>query len=124
MAGPARTITPVPLRLGRTQSKTYADLLSSRVDSEESRLRGLVAKAFDGKLNNTNTLTLATGGATTTDIDDPRISPTTIAILQGIDQNGAASIPTISQAVVQPGKIRLTHAASALTRTIGYALFG
>lgn len=124
MAGPARTITTLPPRLGRTATKSYADLLASRTDGEEFRLRGIVAKAFDGKTNNTGTLTLATGGATTTDIDDQRIGPTTIAFLTAIDQNGAASIPTISQAVVQPGKIRLTHAASALTRTIGYALFG
>jgi hypothetical protein len=99
-------------------------MLNSRTDGEETRFRGLVQKAFDGKLNNTGTLTLATGGATTTDIDDPRIGPTTIAILVGVDQNGSASIPTISQSVTQPGRIRLTHAASALTRTIGYALLG
>lgn len=124
MAGPARTITPLPVRLGRTRPKSYSDMIIDRTDGEEHRLRGLVAKAFDGKLNNTGTLTLATGGATTTDIEDSRIGPTTLAVLVGLDQNGAASIPTISQSVLQPGTIRLTHAASALTRTIGFVLFG
>jgi len=125
MAGPARTATPIPLRIGRTQSRTYQEMLAgTRMDGEEGRLRGLIVKAFDGKLNNTNTLTLATGGATTTVISDPRIGVNTIAVLVGIDQNGAASLPTISQSVTAPGEITLTHAASGLTRTIGYALFG
>lgn len=123
MAGPARTITPLPSRHVHRRATTLSELQSSRRDEPMVRMEGLIAKAFDGKLNNTGTLTLATGGATTTDIDDPRIVPTTIAWLVGIDQNGAASIPSISQAVQQPGKIRLTHAASGLTRTIGYILF-
>lgn len=124
MAGPARTVTPIPNRLARMRPKTYAEMMSDRSDGEEHRLRALVAKLFDGKLNNTGTLTLSAGPATTTDIDDSRIGQSTIALLVGIDQNGSASIPTISQSVVSQGKIRLTHAASGLTRTLGYVLFG
>lgn len=84
----------------------------------------ILTKVLDGKLNTTGTLELVTGAGTTTDIDDPRISTTTLALLVGIDANGAAAIPAISQAVTQPGRIRLTHAASGSTRTIGYVLFG
>ena len=125
MAGPARTATPIPLRIGRTQSRTYQEMLAgTRMDGEEGRLRGLIAKAFDGKLNCTNTVALEVDPATTTDIDDPRIGPNTIAFLVGIDADGAAEITGISQTVVEPGKIRLTHTASALTRTLGYALLG
>lgn len=123
MAGPARTITPLPRRNASIgPAKTLADLGGgNRINVERD---AILSKVLDGKLNNTGTLTLATGGATTTDIDDPRIGQTTIAVLVGIDQNGSASLPTISQSVIQQGKIRLAHAASGLTRTIGYVLFG
>lgn len=125
MAGPARTITPVPRHNAIGGVRTVNEMsgaLGSAANRQQIELAAIVAKVLDGKTNNTNTLELDASG--TTDIDDPRIGSTTIAILQGIDQNGSASIPTISQEVVEPGKIRLTHAASGLTRTIGYALFG
>lgn len=122
MAGPARTITPIPRRNATsTPARTLADLGGpSRLDAERDMT---LASALNGKLNVIGTVTLESG-ATTTDIDDPRIGQTTIAFLQGINQNGAASIPTISQEVYAQGKIRLTHAASALTRTLAYALLG
>lgn len=126
MAGPARTITPVPRR-GSTNfsARSVSDLGSdrSRFDLERDQL---VAKLFDGKTNNTGTVALATSPATTTDIDDPRISTTTIAFLQPLDSGAsaedAAGPPT--QTVQAPGKIRLTHTSSGSTRTYGFVLLG
>ena len=124
MAGPARTITPIPRRHSTASTaRTLSDLngAGQRRDLERDMI---LAKALDGKLNNTGTLTLATGGATTTVIEDPRISGTTFAVLIPLDQNAAASMTTISQEVTDVGEITLTHAASGLTRAFGFVLFG
>lgn len=127
MAGPARTVTPLPNRIGRTQAKTYAQMLGSRADGEETRMRGLIAKAFDGKLNVCGTVELDDDGiATTTDIDDPRIGPDTVAFLEPLDAGAAAERggTALYQSFEEPGKIRITHSASVTTRTFGYALLG
>lgn len=127
MAGPARTITPLPARFGRTQAKSYREMLQDRTDGEETRLRGLVGKLFDGKLNVCGSVALANDGvATTTDIDDPRIGPNTVAFLEALDAGAAAERggTTLFQTFNAAGKIRLTHSASVTTRTFGYALLG
>lgn len=127
MAGPARTATPLPARLGRTQAKTYAEMLESRTDSEETRLRGIIGKAFDGKLNVCGTVDLTDDGiATTTDIDDPRIGPNTVAFLESLNAGAAAERggTAMYQTVNALGKIRITHSASATPRRFAYALLG
>lgn len=127
MAGPARTVTPLPLRFGRTEAKTYSDMLRDRMDGENTRLRGIIAKAFDGKINVCGTVELNDDGVTTTtDIDDPRIGPDTVAFLEPLDAGAAAERggTTMYQTFNAPGKIRITHSASATTRTFGYALLG
>lgn len=124
---PARTVTPVPVRLGRTRAKTYGDMLVNRTDGEDTRLRGLIAKAFDGKINVCGSVALNDDGATTTtDIDDPRIGPDTVAFLEPLDAGAAAERggSTLYQSVTAPGTITLTHSASVTTRTFGYALLG
>lgn len=127
MAGPARTATPIPARIGQTRHKSYDAMLRDRTDGEETRLRGLVAKAFDGKLNVCGTVELNDDGVTTTtDIDDPRIGPNTVAFLEPLDAGAAAERggSTLYQTVNAAGKIRITHSASGSTRTFGYALIG
>lgn len=127
MAGPARTATPIPVRYGRRQDKTYSEMMANRSDGEDLRFRGLVGKAFDGKLNICGTVNLDDDGiATTTDIDDPRIGPNTVAFLEPLDVGAAAERggATLYQTFSAAGKIRLTHSASVTTRTFGYALLG
>lgn len=127
MAGPARTSTPLPIRIGRVDSKTYAQMLSDRRDGEETRLRGLIHAAFNGKLNVCGTVELNDDGATTTtDIDDPRIGPNTVAFLEPLDAGAAAERggTTMYQTFTSTGKITITHSASGSTRTFGYALLG
>lgn len=127
MAGPARTATPLPARIGRTRTKSYAEMLGSRADGEETRLRGLLAQAFNGKLNVCGQVALVNDGvSTTTDIDDPRIDVNTVAFLEALDAGAAAERggTALRQTVQAPGKIRITHTASVTTRTFGYALLG
>lgn len=127
MAGPARTATPLPARIGRKSHKTYSQMLGDRTGDDETRLRGIVSQAFNGKLNICGTVALTNDGvATTTDIDDPRIGPNTVAFLESLDVGAATERggTVLRQSVNAPGKIRLTHTASATTRTFGYALLG
>lgn len=127
MAGPARTATPLPVRIGRVSQKTYRQMLGDRTDSEETRFRGLMHAAFNGKLNVCGTVALNNDGvATTTDIDDPRIGPNTVAFLEPLDAGAAAERggSTLYQTFNAAGKIRITHSASGTTRTFGYALLG
>lgn len=126
MAGPARTITPVPSRITHTRAQNYQQLLRSSRSGEEFRTEGLIAKAFDGKLNVTGTVDLVTGVGLTTDIDDPRISNTTLFFPTALNLNAAAELGagTMFSAYASPGKITITHAASALTRSFGYVLLG
>jgi hypothetical protein len=126
MAGPARTATPIPRRSStRFSPRTLADLRGR--DSHEMELSTLLQKAFDGKLNVCGTVALATTPTTTTDIDDARIGTTTVAWLQPLDSGASAEYASPgppTQAVNAPGKIRLTHSASASTRTFAFVLFG
>jgi hypothetical protein len=126
MAGPSRTITPLPSRGPSQRATSLTELRTQSTSSEDMRRDGLLQKAFQGKLNCAGTLTLETSPATTTDIDDPLIVSTTVAFLQPIDSGAsaedAAGPPT--QTVQSPGKIRLTHTSSAGTRTYAFLLIG
>lgn len=127
MAGPARVSTPLPPRIGRTRAKSYLEMMSDRTDSQETALRGLIAAAFNGKLNVCGTVSLVDDGATTsTTIEDPRIGQNTVAFLEPLDAGAAAERggSTLYQSVTAPGVITLTHSASVSTRTFGYALLG
>lgn len=127
MAGPARTVTPIPPRFGRREAKSYAQMLTSRVDGEDLRFRGLVGKILDGKLNVCGTVALNNDGvSTTTTINDPRIGPNTVAFLEALDAGAAAERggTAMYQTVSAPETITITHSASGSTRTFGYALLG
>lgn len=128
MAGPARTATPMPRRGGeRVRARTLDDLQSQRAQQGNLERDSLLSKAFDGKLNVCGTVALTNDGvSTTTDIDDPRIGPNTVAWLESLDAGAAAERggTTLYQAVNSPGKIRLTHSASATTRTFAFVLLG
>jgi hypothetical protein len=126
MAGPARTVTPQPRRNATsTPAKTLADLGGrSRLGVERDMIVGSI---LDGKLNVCGSVALNNDGATTTtDIDDPRIGPNTVAFMESLDAGAAAERggTAMYQTVNSPGKIRITHSASVTTRTFGYALLG
>lgn len=124
MAGPARTITPAPRRnASRGPARTVSDL-GNRGDRQAHEQDVILAKLLDGKLNTTGEVTLETGGATATDILDPRIGTNTVAVLVPLNQDAAASLPSIAQSVAEPGRIALDHAASGLTRTFKFILIG
>jgi hypothetical protein len=126
MAGPARTVTPLPRRNATaTPAKTLSDLGGhGRLGIERDMIIG---KVLDGKINVCGTVALTNDGATTTtDIDDQRIGPNTVAFMESLDAGAATERggATMYQSVNAPGKIRITHSASATTRTFAYALLG
>lgn len=124
MAGPARTITPAPRRnASRGAARTVSEL-GNRSDRQSHEQDMILSKVLDGKLNTTGDVTLETGGATTTDIVDERIGTNTVAILVPLNQDAAASLPSIAQSVPEPGRIELDHAASGLTRSFRFILIG
>lgn len=124
MAGSARTATPLPARIGRTRAKSYAEMLGSRADGEETRLRGLLQKAFDGKLNCTLEVTLDVSPATSTTITEPLITEDSVLLLMPKTATAAAEVLAL-YVVPSFGSAVVNHSASvASDRTYGVAIIG
>jgi hypothetical protein len=79
--------------------------------------------AMDGKTNNTGTVTLATGGATTTTISDARISSDSTILLTPYSDVSAITLFYISS--ITKGSAVITHTAnSASDKTYKYVVVG
>jgi fibronectin type 3 domain-containing protein len=77
---------------------------------------------MDGKTNNTGTVTLATGGATTTTITDARIGASSVILLSPIADNSAISYYISS---VSNGSAVITHTANITSgKTYKYVVVG
>jgi hypothetical protein len=78
---------------------------------------------IDGKTNNTGTVTLATGGATTTTISNPRISADSVILLTAYADVSAITLFYISS--ITNGSAVITHTANnASGKTYKYVVVG
>jgi hypothetical protein len=78
---------------------------------------------MDGKTNNTGTVTLATGNATTTTLSDPRISRDSVIIL--VPKTADAFSTTVYASSQTNGSATITHAANIVAgKTYGYVVVG
>jgi hypothetical protein len=84
----------------------------------------VVRGIMDGKTNNTGTLTLATGGATTTTLTDRRIGPTTVILFSPLNNKGAAELGTLYVSARGQGTATLTHGSHNFDMKYAYALIG
>jgi hypothetical protein len=76
----------------------------------------IVNNVMDGKTNNTGTVTIATGGATTTTINDPRIGYDSVIILMATSQTAASQeFPYGSFSSTDDQTIASTTTAYAMT---------
>ena len=93
-------------------------------DREHRRIIALVVgRILDGKINSTGTVTL-TASATSTTLNDARISPNSKIFFQGTTQNAAGEIGMYVSSKGN-GTATITHASSALSdRTFDYLVIG
>jgi hypothetical protein len=83
----------------------------------------IVNGMMDGKTNNTGTITLAVGGATTTTLSDPRISRDSDIIL--VPKTADAFSTAVYASSQTNGSATLTHAANSTAgKTYGYVVVG
>lgn len=80
---------------------------------------------MNGKTNNTGSVTLAVGGATTTTINDARIGSGSKIILMPTTSAAAASIAEIYISAKDKGTATITHFANITTsKTFDYVIIG
>lgn len=85
----------------------------------------VVRGIMDGKTNNTGTVTLAVGGATTTTINDERIGYGSIILLMPLTSNAASSLSTTYISNRTQGTATITHSANVITdKKYGYIVVG
>jgi hypothetical protein len=83
----------------------------------------IVNGMMDGKTNNTGSITLATGNATTTTLSDPRISRDSVIIL--VPKTADAFSTTVYASAQSNGSATITHAANIVAgKTYGYVIVG
>ena len=73
----------------------------------------VVRGIMDGKTNNTGTVTLATGGATTTTINNERIGYTSVILLMPTSLDAAAYVTNLYVSAKVQGSATLTHTANS-----------
>jgi Cu/Ag efflux pump CusA len=80
---------------------------------------------MDGKTNNTGTVTLAVGGATTTTINNERIGYDSVILLMPTSSNAAAYVTNLYVSVKAQGSATLTHTANSTAgRSYDYIIVG
>jgi hypothetical protein len=85
----------------------------------------VVRGIMDGKTNNTGSVTLAVGGATTTIINDARIGYGSIILLMPLTANAASSLSTSYISNRTQGTATITHSANVIAdKTYGYIVVG
>ena len=85
----------------------------------------VVRGIMDGKTNNTGTVTLAVGGATTTTINNERIGYDSVILLMPTSSNAAAYVTNLYVSVKAQGSATLTHTANSTAgRSYDYIIVG
>jgi hypothetical protein len=83
----------------------------------------IVNGIMNGKTNNTGRVTLAVGGATTTTLNNERISRDSVIIL--VPQTASASTTIVYVSAQSAGSATITHAANVTANiTYGYVIVG
>ena len=83
----------------------------------------IVNNLVEGKSNNSGTITLAAGSATTTTISDERIGYNSIILLMPTTANAASSLTNVYVSARSQGSATLTHSANTNTdKTYGYII--
>jgi hypothetical protein len=78
-----------------------------------------------GKVNSTGSVTLASGGATTTTLTDINIGPESVIFMSARTANAAGFLSGLYVSAKMIGSATLTHAANtAGDRIYDYAVFG
>lgn len=85
----------------------------------------VVRGIMDGKTNNTGTVTLAVGGATTTTINNERIGYDSVILLMPTSSNSAAYATNLYVSAKAQGSATLTHTANSTAgRSYDYIIVG
>ena len=85
----------------------------------------VVRNIMDGKTNNTGTVTLATGGATTTTLTDRRIGPDSVITFVPASSAANADSSRIYASSQGQGTATVNHVANVVSsKTYRYAIIG
>jgi hypothetical protein len=85
----------------------------------------VVRGIMDGKTNNTGSVTLAVGGATTTTINDERIGYGSIILFTPLSSTAASSLSGLYISNRTQGSATITHTANITAgKTYGYIVVG
>lgn len=124
MAGPSRTVTPVPSRVPNRRATNLAELRSQGASNEMLRRDGLISRALAGKLNCTGELTLDVSPATSTTYTDTLITEDSVVLL--VPKTATAAAAMLGVYVVPTfGSVTVNHPSSAASdRTYGVAILG
>lgn len=92
--------------------------------TSERDLRDMVRSLFDGKSNNTGTVTLR-ASQTTTVVTDPRIGGGSTILLMPLTASAAASVAGLWVSARAAGTATLSHASTVATdKELAYAIVG
>ena len=90
---------------------------------DERQVAEIVRGIMDGRTNNTGSITLAVGGATSTTLNDPRIGYDSVIILSPVSANASGFATYISANA--RGSATISHVAnSTASRTFKYIIVG
>ena len=85
----------------------------------------VVRGVMDGKTNNTGSVTLATGGATTTTLTDRRIGPDSVIVFVPASTAANADATRVYASAQGQGTATVNHAANITAdKTYRYAVIG
>ena len=92
---------------------------------DQRQVAEVVRGLMDGKSNNTGSVTLATGGATTTTLDDRRISADSVVMFVRASAAAYADSSVIYTSSQGQGTATITHPAnSTANKTYKYVVIG
>jgi len=92
---------------------------------DQREVAEVVRGIMDGKTNNTGTLTLATGGATSTTLTDRRIGPDSVILFVPASAAANADSARIYASSQGQGTCTVNHVAnSTANKTYRYAIIG
>jgi hypothetical protein len=93
--------------------------------AEPREISEVANNILNGKTNNTGTVTLNAGSATTTTIYDERIGYNSIIMLMPTTSNAVSSLTNVYISARAKGNATLTHSANTNTdKTYGYIIVG
>lgn len=92
---------------------------------DERQVSEVVRGIMDGKTNNTGTITLTAGGATSTTLSDPRIGYDSVIIFSPLTANAAAFWSGLYISSRSQGQAIISHASNVLSnRQYAYIVVG